>query len=89
MLFLVAQVCDGCFTYAGVSLWGPRAEANGLVVAWMALVGPAAALTGAKLLASGCGLFLYVRRIDSALAAATVLYFAGAVVPWLVLFRTT
>jgi hypothetical protein len=87
-LFVVAQVFDGLFTYAAVSVWGPRAEANALVATWITLVGPAAALAGAKLLATGCAVVLYSRSVHWALTAATLMYFAGAVVPWLVMFRT-
>lgn len=88
LLFIVTQVCDGLFTYVAVSTWGAHAEANVLLATWMSLVGPAAALAGAKLIATGCGVLLYVRRIDRPLAMATMLYAGAAVLPWLIVFQT-
>lgn len=83
LLFLAAQVCDGLFTYMAVSSFGLGAEGNFLLATWIALVGPAPALLGAKLLAAGCGVLLYVQGVHRALAILTAIYAVGAVGPWM------
>jgi hypothetical protein len=40
-------------------------------------------LSGAKLLASGCGAVLYVLGFSRVLAALTALYLFAVIVPWL------
>ena len=85
-LFLVAQICDGIFTYSAVQLFGPAAEGNPLLATWMAAVGPAPALVGAKLLAASCGLILYCLGIHRVLLALTLLYGVAAVGPWVAIF---
>jgi len=82
LLFLLAQVCDGLFTYAAVSAFGTEAEGNVLLATWIALIGPAPALVGAKLLAAGCGILLYVKGVHKTLALLTAFYAVGAVGPW-------
>ena len=59
LLFLTAQGFDGLFTYTAVHAYGLNAEGNFLIATWMALVGPAAALFGAKTVAAACGILLY------------------------------
>jgi hypothetical protein len=86
LLFLAAQGLDGLLTYAAVQAYGLHAEGNVVVGTWMALVGPAPALFGAKTLASACGLLLYLRGLHKTLSMLTVLYGLGAIVPWLVVF---
>ena len=86
--FLIAQVCDGLFTYAGIYARGTGIEANALLSVMMGVLGPLPALVGAKTLASCCGLFLYVRGLHRPLALLTGLYWLAAVAPWLVLLRT-
>jgi Domain of unknown function (DUF5658) len=85
-LFLAAQGFDGLFTYTAVHAYGLHAEGNVLVATWMALVGPAAALFGAKTVASACGILLYLRGMHRTLSLLTVFYGLGAIVPWLVVF---
>jgi hypothetical protein len=51
-LFLLAQACDGIFTYVAVRSDGIAAEGNMLLATWMTLVGPAPTLLGAKMLAA-------------------------------------
>jgi hypothetical protein len=87
VLFLVAQVCDGLLTYAAVDLFGIAAEGNPLLVTWMGLVGPEPALLGAKLLASGCGILLYLVGTHRVLLGLTVFYGAAAVGPWLAIYH--
>jgi hypothetical protein len=86
-LFLVAQGYDGLFTYTAVSAEGLVAEGNVLLATWMALIGPAPALFGAKLLAACCGVILYKRGVHRTLAMLTVLYAVAAIGPWLMIFH--
>lgn len=83
LLFLIAQLCDGLFTYVAVSAFGLAAEGNLLLATWMGLVGPAPALLGAKMLAVGCGILLYIKGVHRTLALLTIFYAVGAVGPWL------
>ena len=84
LLFLAAQAFDGVFTYAAVRTHGLSAEGNLLLATWMGLVGPAAALVGAKTLAGACGILLYLRGVHKTLALLTAFYALGAVGPWLI-----
>jgi hypothetical protein len=86
LLFLMAQAWDGIFTYVAVYAYGITAEGNALIQTWMYLVGPTAALVGAKVLACLCGVLLYVRGVHHALAALTAMYLVTAVGPWLLIF---
>jgi hypothetical protein len=86
LLFLTAQAFDGVFTYVAVSAYGLAAEGNLLLSTWMALVGPAPTLLGAKALAAGCGVFLYVRGVHRTLALLTLIYALGAVGPWMMVY---
>ncbi len=86
-LFLIAQVCDGVLTYAALQHFGTAAEGNPLLAVWIALIGPGSAILGAKLLAVGCGLILYVVSLHRVLLALTLFYAAAAVGPWLAIFH--
>jgi hypothetical protein len=86
LLFLTAQGFDGLFTYTAVHAYGLHAEGNILIATWMALVGPAAALFGAKTVACGGGLLLYARGMHRTLFLLTIVYIVGAVAPWLMVF---
>jgi hypothetical protein len=88
LLFLTAQGFDGLFTYVAVHAYGVHAEGNMLIATWMALVGPGAALFGAKTVAGACGLLLYARGLHRTLSLLTVLYLIGAIGPWLVVFAS-
>jgi len=83
LLFLTAQGFDGLFTYTAVHAYGLHAEGNVLIATWIALVGPAAALLGAKAVAGACGVFLYARGMHRTLSVLTMLYAIGAIGPWL------
>lgn len=86
--FVIVQALDGIFTYLGVSIWGVGIEANPLISAAVATLGPAPALAAAKLLAAGFGIALHLHRIHNLVAALTALYFAAAILPWTaLLFR--
>lgn len=86
LLFLTAQGFDGLFTYIAVHAYGVHAEGNVLIATWMALVGPGAALFGAKTVAGACGLLLYARGLHRTLSLLTILYVIGAIGPWLMVY---
>ena len=86
-MFLVAQACDGLFTYFAVQTYGIMAEGNILVATWIALVGAGPALVGAKLLAASCGVLLYYLDRRTVLLGLTVFYGFVAVGPWLTIFH--
>lgn len=88
MLFLIAQVCDGLFTYVAVSSLGIAAEGNFILSTWMTLAGPAPTLVIAKAVAVGAGLLVYVRGMHGVLAGLTVFYMSVAVGPWLFVYYT-
>ena len=83
LVFLVLQLADGVLTYQATSLFGTVAEGNPILTTWMHIVGIGPTLIAAKLLACGCGIFIYTRRNHFVLGALTVSYCFGAVVPWL------
>ena len=85
--FLLTQILDGVFTYAGVSVFGVAAEGNPLLAWMMTSYGELIALAGAKMLAACCGVALYLLAVDRLLAILTLVYIGAALVPWtLVLF---
>ena len=86
LLFLAAQGFDGVFTYTAVHAYGLHAEGNVLIATWLALVGPAVALGGAKTVACACGLLLYSRGMHRTLTLLTALYVLGAIGPWMMVF---
>ena len=81
-IFVIAQVLDAVFTYGGVSRLGIEVEMNVLLANAMRQVGPAVTLAVAKIVACGCGLFLYLTARHRLLAVAAGLYLGVAVVPW-------
>ena len=85
--FLLTQILDGVFTYTGVSVFGIAAEGNPVLVWLMTSYGEVIALAGAKTLAAGCGIALYLLAVDRLLAMLTLVYIGAALIPWtLVLF---
>jgi hypothetical protein len=85
-LFLLAQACDGIFTYVAIRSDGIAAEGNMLLATWMTLVGPAPTLLGAKTLAAACGLLLYARGVHRTLTVLTIFYALAAIGPWILVF---
>ena len=81
--FLVAQACDGVFTYVGVSLHGPAIEANPLLGWLMNEMGHGAALATAKVVAGGLGIALHLAAVHRVVAALAAFYLVVAVVPWI------
>ena len=88
LVFLLAQVFDGLLTYAAVAWLGVVGEGNVLLAAAMQFAGAGPALVGAKVMASACGLLLYVRGCHGILGALTGLYFVAAITPWLMVFHS-
>jgi len=88
LLFLVAQMWDGIFTWVAVDAHGLVAEGNSILAGWMALIGPAPTLLAAKLGAAAGGILLYVHGVHGALAGLTVLYAVGAIGPWMAHYGT-
>jgi hypothetical protein len=88
LVFLLAQVFDGLLTYAAVAWLGVVGEGNLLLASAMKVAGPGPALFAAKMVASACGLLLYVRGFYAILGVLTCLYFLAAITPWLMVFHS-
>ena len=84
-LFVVLQIADGLITFGAVRIFGTVAEGNPILETWIQLVGPGAALLGAKGVACGGALVLYVLGRRRTLAALTGVLLVYGVLPWLVL----
>ena len=82
LLFLVAQACDGVFTYVGVTVYGPHMEGNPLISWLMAAMGQGAAVTTTKLAAAGFGIALHLSAVHKTVALLTGFYMVAAVIPW-------
>jgi hypothetical protein len=81
--FLIAQACDGVFTYVGVATYGLHVEGNPLLAWLMAVLGSGAGLAAAKAAAGAFGIALHLVSVHRVVAALAVFYFAVAVVPWI------
>ena len=88
LLFLVFQAADGLMTYGVASLFGADVEGNPLIATWMQIVGVGPAVFIAKVASAAGGILLYVRGVHFWLAACTVFYAFGAVIPWLRVLAT-
>jgi hypothetical protein len=88
LVFLVAQMWDGIFTYVAVDAHGVSAEGNVILAGWMAVIGPAPTLLAAKLAAAAGGILLYMHGVHGALAGLTALYLVGAIGPWMAHYGT-
>ena len=88
LLFLLAQLADGLFTYIAVSAFGPSAEGNVILAVWMAVIGPAPTLLVAKAVAAGAGVLVYRHGLHGVLAALTAVYATVAVGPWIHIYAT-
>jgi hypothetical protein len=87
LVFMLLQLVDGLLTYTAVAMLGVVGEGNMLLATAMQMAGPGPALVGAKTLAAGCGLILYVRGFYGVLGALTALYIVAAITPWLMVFH--
>ena len=83
VVFLVAQACDGVFTYVGVSLYGVGIEGNPLLAWLMSAIGEGPALAAAKMMAGAFGIALHLTAVHRVLAALSAFYLAVAVLPWI------
>jgi hypothetical protein len=83
VVFVAVQALDGAMSYVGIRAFGLWIEGNPLVAWYTAALGPALALTGAKLFAVGCGLVLYLTARYGLMALLTLFYLAFAIVPWI------
>ena len=88
LLFLVAQVYDGLFTYIAVTAYGLEAEGNFVLGTWMTLVGAAPTLLAAKLVAAAGGVLLYAKGVHRTLALLTAYYALAAIGPWMYVYQT-
>lgn len=82
VVFLSTQILDGAFTYVGLKVFGPTIEANPLIAWLIGALGPAAALTCAKLAAIGFGAFLHLSAVHRTIATLTGIYLLLAIGPW-------
>jgi len=82
LVFLLAQLMDGVFTYVGIATFGETIEANPLLAWYIAMFGPAVALIGAKMVAIACAATLHVFARHRTVAVLTLVYLAAAVWPW-------
>jgi hypothetical protein len=88
LLFLVAQLADGVFTYVAVSSMGLAAEGNVILAVWMAIIGPAPTLLVAKAVAASAGILVYRHGFHGVLATLTAVYALFAVGPWVQIYAT-
>jgi hypothetical protein len=82
IVFLLAQCCDGVFTYVGVTAFGISVEANPVIAELMIWLGHGTGLLLAKSAAAGLGIALHLRRVHGAVALLATFYIAAAVLPW-------
>ncbi len=81
VLFLIAQVLDGAFTYLGVSSYG-ISEGNPLIAHFIEQHGAGPSLTVAKVVAVLCSMALHLVGMHRTLALLTLMYLMLAVLPW-------
>jgi hypothetical protein len=84
VLFLIAQLLDGVFSYLGIGAFGVS-EGNPLIAHYIHYVGLGASLTAAKILAVVCAMVLHLLGFHRVLACLTLLYLSLAILPWTVL----
>jgi hypothetical protein len=85
LLFLVAQLLDGVFTYVGIATFGAAIEGNPLLAWHIAMFGPGVALIGAKAVAVTCGATLHFCNRHRTIGVLTIIYLAAAVCPWMLI----
>jgi len=82
LVFILAQVADGVFTYIGVSRFGTVIEGNPLLGWYIAMFGAGAAVIGAKSFAVACASTLHLRAMHRTIGVLAIIYLAAAVLPW-------
>jgi hypothetical protein len=88
LIFIVAQISDGLFTYLGIAAFGMRIEANPLIAWYVNTFGLGLALIAIKLFAVTCGAVLHLNAMHRTVGALTLVYLIGAVWPWTRVFAT-
>ena len=88
-IFILLQFADGVLTYAAVDRFGPQAEGNPILAAWILLAGALPAVFAAKLVACACGGVLYAAGVHRVLVGLSTLYLFAAVLPWVHIFSQT
>ena len=83
--FLIAQACDGVFTYVGVATYGARVEGNPLLGWLMAALGCGVGVAAAKAAAGAFGIALHLVAVHRVVAALAAFYLAVAILPWVAL----
>ena len=81
LLFLIAQVLDGAFTYLGISAFG-LSEGNPLIAYYIRNHGVGPSVTAAKALAVVCSMVLHLLGLHRTLGLLTLMYLSLAVLPW-------
>ena len=81
--FLIAQACDGVFTYVGVSAYGLHVEGNPLLAWLIVALGRGAGVAAAQAAAGGFGIALHLFDVHGVVAALAVFYLAVAILPWI------
>jgi hypothetical protein len=81
VIFLVAQLLDGIFTYLGVMTFGVS-EGNPLIAHYMHSVGVGPSLAMAKMVAVAGALVLHLLAFHRVLGLLTILYLSLAILPW-------
>ena len=82
LAFVVAQALDGLLTYLGIATFGAAVEANPVVAWYVSAFGAGAGLAAVKAIAIVCAATLHLNARHRILGGLTVLYLAGAVLPW-------
>jgi len=85
LVFLLAQLLDGVFTYVGISRFGEAIEANPLLAWYIATFGAGVAVIGAKTLAVACAAMLHLYNRHRTVGVLTILYLVAAVWPWMLI----
>jgi hypothetical protein len=80
--FLIAQACDGMFTYMGVAIYGTRIEGNPLLGWLMGALGNGAGVAAAKAAAAAFGIALHLVAVHRIVAALAAFYLVAAIAPW-------
>ena len=82
LVFILAQVADGVFTYLGIAMFGTAIEGNPLLAWYVSMFGAGAAVIGAKSFAVACASTLHLRAMHRTIGLLAIIYLAAAVLPW-------
>jgi arginine exporter protein ArgO len=82
LVFILAQVADGLFTYLGITMFGAAIEGNPVVAWYITAFGAGFAMIGAKGFAVACAAALHLRAMHRTIGVLAIIYLAAAVLPW-------